>query len=195
MARTRIPVCSLALWLVAAAAVSAGDAEHNEEVVRRMIEAINQRDFAALDAVVAADVRRHSAATPGVEVNDREQFKAFLRQDLAAVPDAQQEVQMMLAEGDKVAVRAIYRGTQRGPMGPFPPSHKKMEIPFLGILRIEKGKVAEIWVEWDNLAALAQLGHVPPPGVRGETRPTRPSPGKRRRGTATRLMLEGGSRR
>jgi hypothetical protein len=36
-------------------------------------------------------------------------------------------------------------------------------LPFIGILRIEDGKVAEIWVEWDNLYALAQLGHLEPP--------------------------------
>jgi len=54
-------------------------------------------------------------------------------------------------------------GTQKGPMGPFPASHKRMELPFIGILRLEQGKVAEIWVEWDNLNALTQLGHFPLP--------------------------------
>lgn len=134
----------------------------NKEIVRRMVEAINERDFAALDEVVAADIERHSAATPGVEVRSLQQFKAFLHQDLTAVPDAQQEIQLMVAEGDMVAVRAIYRGTQTGPMGPFPPSGKNVELPFLGILRIEDGKIAEIWVEWNNLAILEQLGHLPP---------------------------------
>ncbi|NIT61864.1 MAG: ester cyclase, partial [Aliifodinibius sp.] len=27
----------------------------------------------------------------------------------------------------------------------------------------EEGKIAELWVEWDNLAMLQQLGHYPPP--------------------------------
>jgi predicted ester cyclase len=55
-------------------------------------------------------------------------------------------------------------------MGPFPPSGKPLEIPFLGILRIEDGKIAEIWVEWDNLSALTKLGHLPPPGAATESR-------------------------
>jgi predicted ester cyclase len=50
-------------------------------------------------------------------------------------------------------------------MGPFPPSGRDLEIPFIGLLRIEDGKIAEIWVEWDNLNALAQLGHFPPPAM------------------------------
>lgn len=159
---TRLALCWLTLALLAAAPASAGEAE-NKEIVRRMTEAINQRDFDALDGLVAADVKRHCAATPDVEVRSLEDFKAFLHQDLSAVPDAQQEIQQMLAEGDKVAARVIYRGTQTGPMGPFPPSGKPVEVPFIGILRIEDGKIAEIWVEWDNLAALRQLGHFPPP--------------------------------
>ena len=51
-----------------------------------------------------------------------------------------------------------------GRWGPFPASDKPMTIPFMGILRIESGKIAEIWVEWDNLNALGQLGHVPSAG-------------------------------
>jgi len=143
--------------------------EANKELVRRMTEAINQRDFDALDELVAADLQRHSAATPDVTVENLEQFKEFLRQDLSAVPDAQQEIDFLLAEEDLVAGRVFYRGTQTGQMGPFPPSGEQLEIPFIGILRIEDGKIAEIWVEWDNLSALTQLGHFPPSGETGES--------------------------
>lgn len=155
-------VCALALaFVVAACAVD--QTEVNKATVRAMTEAINARDFDALDTLVAADVQRHSAATPDVTVENLDDFKEFLRQDLAAVPDAQQEINLMLAEGDLVAGHLTYRGTQTGQMGPFPPSDKALELPFIGILRIEDGKVAEIWVEWDNLSALTQLGHVAAP--------------------------------
>lgn len=140
----------------------ADEISDNKQVVREMTDAINDREFDRLDSLVATNVRRHSAATPGVKVENLEDFKAFLKQDLAVCPDAQQEVNLILAEGDLVAVHATYVGTQTGAMGPFPPSGRTVEIPFVGILRIEEGKVAEIWVEWDNLNALGQLGHFPP---------------------------------
>jgi predicted ester cyclase len=139
--------------------------KRNLELVRQMTEAINRRDFDALDAIVASDVRRHSAATPDVDVRNLEEFKAFLRRDLAAVHDSKQEIEIIFGERDKVAVRAMFRGTQSGPMGPFPPSGREVAVPFLAILRIEKDKVAEIWVEWDNLSMLVQLGHLQPPEV------------------------------
>ena len=148
--------------LLLASPTRAQSPEANKEIVLRMTEAIDERDFAALDDLVSEGIVRHSAATPGVVVSNLEEFKAFLDQDLAAVPDAQQELHLILAENDFVAIRAIYHGTQTGPIGPFGPSGKPLELPFLGILRPEDGKIAEVCVEWDNLNALTQLGHFPP---------------------------------
>lgn len=138
--------------------------EANKEIVRRFVSAINERDFDALDDVVAPDVVRHSPSTPDVTVSDRDELKAFLRQDLAAVPDAVQTIRLMVAEGDNVAVWANYAGTQDGPLGPFPASGRPVDLDFAGILRIEDGRIAEIWAVWDNLAMLSQLGHLAPPG-------------------------------
>ena len=139
----------------------------NKNIVTKMIEAVNDRDFDALDDLVAENVVRHCAATPDVNVTSLEEFKAFILSDLRVCPDAFQAVEIMLADGDKVAVLVTYSGTQTGDMGPFPASGKHLELPFMGILRIEDGKIAELWVEWDNLNALTQLGHFPP-GDAGE---------------------------
>lgn len=137
----------------------------SKDIVLSMIKAVNDRDFDALDLYIAEDIQRHSAATPGVVVESLADFKAFLHQDLAAVPDAVQTVNLIFESGDMVAVHETYSGTQTGQMGPFPPSGKSLEIPFIGLLRLENGKIAEIWVEWDNLNGLMQLGHIPPPGA------------------------------
>ena len=61
-----------------------------------------------------------------------------------------------------VAMYLTLTGTQDGAMGPFPPTGKKVEVRFLGIMRVENGEVSEIWAEWDNLGILMQLGHMPP---------------------------------
>ena len=36
-------------------------------------------------------------------------------------------------------------------------------IDSAGVFRIEDDKIAEIWVTWDNVAGLTQLGLLPPP--------------------------------
>ena len=139
------------------------DEVENVRTATAMMNAINARNLDALDEFIAPDVVRHSAATAGVVVTNLSEFKAFLETDFATVSDSVQKIDVIFGGGEYVAVRARYIGTQDGPMGPFPASGKKLELPYNGILRFENSKIVEIWVEWDNLFALTQLGHFPPP--------------------------------
>jgi hypothetical protein len=61
-----------------------------------------------------------------------------------------------------VAWRSRGKGTQSGPLGPFPATSKRMDIVIIGMRRFEGLLLAETWTSWDNLAALTQLGHWPP---------------------------------
>ncbi len=137
--------------------------EANKEVVRQFTDILNAADWDALDEVVAEDFRRHSQATAGPPVNSREEFKRLQESFLASMPDQRVTIDMLIAENDMVAAYATYSGTQTGPMGDFPPTGKQAETKFLAIFRMEEGKIAELWAEWDNLAMLAQLGLFPPP--------------------------------
>ena len=137
--------------------------EANKSVVVRFNEAINSQQLDLLDGLVARDLVRHSQATPELDIRSLEEFKQFIQQSLDTFPDTHQEINMMIAEGDKVAVYATFSGTQEGDMGPFPASGEQVSSQFLGVLRLEEGKIAEIWVEWDNLSFLTQLGHFPLP--------------------------------
>ncbi len=136
----------------------------NEEIkvlIRRFEEAMNTRQLHLLDDIIAPNFVRHCQATPHLDIRSLEQFKDFLRQDVATFPDNIQTFTHVVAEEDFVGVWATYEGTQMGPMGPFPPSGKKVRFDFGGVLRVENGKFAELWITWDNLTILTQLGHLP----------------------------------
>jgi predicted ester cyclase len=131
--------------------------ERNAQVVREFTEAINARDWDALDRMVAPGFVRHSYAAPGVA--SREGLKGYLRREFEIFPDALETIEDLLAEGDKVAVRHRFRGTQLGALGPYPPSGRVMTGDTLAIYRLKGGLIVEAWVEWDNLHGLRQLGH------------------------------------
>jgi predicted ester cyclase len=76
-----------------------------------------------------------------------------------AFPDAHEEIADLVPEGDRVAVRHSFRGTQTGQMGPYRPSGRVTVADYLAIYRLAGGVIAEVWAEWDNLSGLAQLGH------------------------------------
>lgn len=167
MGRGFAALLSIAVVLTGCQSPPNGQEAANKEVVRRFTEAVNDRDLDALDELVTPDVVRHSPSTPDVQVRNLDQLKAFLRQNVASLPDEAVEIRTMLAEGDQVAVWANYTGTQEGPMGPFPASGRTVDLDFASILRLENGRIAEMWVVWDNVSMLTQLGHMQPPGAPG----------------------------
>jgi steroid delta-isomerase-like uncharacterized protein len=140
-----------------------GDLEdQNKSVVQQLGEALNGHRLDLLDDLVAADFVRHCQATPSVQVRSLDDFKRFLQEDWAGAPDGQSTVRFLVAEGEFVALYWTYKGTQTGQWGPLPPSGRCFELDVSGIFRVAGGKVAELWVTWDNLAVLRQLGHLPP---------------------------------
>jgi steroid delta-isomerase-like uncharacterized protein len=135
--------------------------EPNKAIIRQFFEAWNSRQPQAFDELVASDVVRHCQATPGLDVYSLDQLKEFLRLDTEIFPDSVQTLKHLVAEGDLVTVWATYEGTQKGTMGPFPPSGARAQFDFGAVFRITRGKIAEWWVTWDNMTVLRQLGHLP----------------------------------
>lgn len=138
--------------------------EQNKAVVRHVHEEIAKRNPAVFDEALTANYIRHcQAMPPGLqELHGTKQFKAFIKEFLEAVPDLHETIDLMIAEGDKVAYITTMTGTQTGPMGGLPASGKSFSVVNLIIHRLENGKIAETWVSWDNVAMLTQLGFFPP---------------------------------
>ena len=152
---------ALLLGVVDARAQDSKEAQ-NKALANRFGEALNRKDFDAVRELLAHDFVRHSQATPGLEHANRDQFIEYLKADATTFPDEHQALVHVVAEGDLVAIWLVMEATQEGPMGPFPASHKRLRLDCSGIMRFSNGKLAELWITWDNLAALTQLGHFPP---------------------------------
>lgn len=133
--------------------------EANKNTVRAFVEAVNAKDWSRLRQVVAVDFRRHSVAAGRPGVASVEDLIHFLEQEYSTFPDACETIEDMLAEDDKVAVRHRFRGIQTGPLGPLPPTGKRLDATYLAIYRLHAGQIVEVWAEWDNMAGLRQLGH------------------------------------
>ena len=56
----------------------------------------------------------------------------------------------MIAEGDKVVVRWLWRATQQTEFGPYKPTGTEVTAPGVSILRFTGGKIAEAWTTWDR---------------------------------------------
>lgn len=81
----------------------------------------------------------------------------------AAFPGYDLEVEDTLVDGDKVALRATFRGVQRGEFQGIAPTNREVRVPLIIIYRIEGGKIVEHWMNADLLGLMQQLGAAPTP--------------------------------
>ena len=137
--------------------------EQNKSLARRFYDIFNSGNTQALDGVAATNYIQHSPGLPpGLEG-----VKMFMGMFRAAFPDAALQFEALLAEGDRISGRWTVRGTQQGEMQGIPPTGKPVLITGIDIWRVENGKLAEHWDNWDQLGMMQQLGVMPGPGQSG----------------------------
>ena len=119
--------------------------EENKEMVRRMVEAINEGTEAAFvgEAFAPRAARRVGRL-----------FAEFR----AAFPDWQEEIVQLVAEGDTVAGRFRCSGTHLGEFLGEAPTGKRMDVQEVFFLRVEDGRFVEFWGLEDSLGRMRQLG-------------------------------------
>ena len=129
--------------------------EENTAIYRRWFEeVVTGRNVALADELLARDYVLHFPGFPAPV--DREGHKQLLMMFHQGFPDWQETIDDVVAEGDKVVIRVTGRGTQQGEFQGIPPTG-------VGIGRIEDGRIAESWAEYDALGMMQQLGVVPSP--------------------------------
>lgn len=110
-------------------------AEANVALVRRIYDAFNRGDAAALDELVA----KPGASSP--EVLDG--LRAYLDSWRDAVPDLRLELdEVVAADETSVTVRATLRGTQRGAFMGVLPTGEPFALPTTDTFRIVAGRWA-----------------------------------------------------
>jgi steroid delta-isomerase-like uncharacterized protein len=78
--------------------------------------------------------------------------------------DVHYDIDDIIAEGEKVAVRMTQSGTHTGTVRGVPPTGKSFSVDYVHWFRLADGKVAEMWAVRDDLTRLQQLDLIPAPG-------------------------------
>jgi predicted ester cyclase len=124
--------------------------EENKALVQRLSELINKHDFNAISELMAPEFIAHRT-TYDMSRDDWEEESKML---FTTYPDLIHIQEHIMAEGDKVAWREIYRGTHAH-------MDKKVEWINTYIVRIADSKIVEAWGTIDSLNLMQQLDVVP----------------------------------
>jgi steroid delta-isomerase-like uncharacterized protein len=138
--------------------------EQNKALVRQMVEEVfNRGNIILADTFLAPDFVEREELPPGVP-RDREGVKQLTAMFRGAFPDFKVTIDDLIAEGDKVVIRATWNGTQKGEFMGIPPTGKRVSFGVIDIIRMAGGKAVEHWGQMDSMGMMQQLGVAPAPG-------------------------------
>lgn len=130
-----------------------------DKIAREYIEAWNSRDFDRIEALVSDDAE--IIDFDGSVGRGREGARAVAEMYATAFPDGKIEIKRLTAAGDTVVAELVGRGTNDGPFGDSPPTHKTTELPFVDVLTIRDGKIVVDRQYGDTATMMRQLGLMP----------------------------------
>lgn len=125
-------------------------------VFKTLIERVwSARDADALEALLAPDFKLH---TTGGQTLDAAAYAAAVRAHHEGFPDLAVELVATVQEGDVVAARIVLAGTMTGPFGGHAATGRAMRVEGRPWVRVEGGRIAELWSLMDDADMWAQLG-------------------------------------
>jgi steroid delta-isomerase-like uncharacterized protein len=129
--------------------------EH-KDLVRRYYEALwNFWDFALADELVAEGIIFRGSL--GDSVRGRDGFKGYMRAVRRAFPDFHNQLEELVAEGDRVVARLSYTGTHTGTLLGIAPTGRRVSYAGVALFRVASGQIAEGWVLGDLYGLVRQL--------------------------------------
>ncbi|MGC4193074.1 MAG: ester cyclase [Thermomicrobiales bacterium] len=143
-------------------------AANKAAAVRVLEEGFNQGNLSILPELVGAGATDHQHP-------DEADFVAHLGAAIAAMrtafPDLHFAVDVVIGEGDWVAMHSVMTGTHLGPLrapllppgGPpmIPPTGKAISVPHMHMIRTQAGRGVELFHLMDTFALMRQLGVLP----------------------------------
>lgn len=132
--------------------------ETNKNVARDWFEQVwNQKSEAAIDQLFHAQGRCYGFPEPDSVLIGPENFKPVHRNFCGAFPDLHIDVEEMIAEGDRVAVRWKVTMTHTGDHLGFPASGKSVVLSGSSFIVSDGKQIVEGWNHMDLGAMMQRL--------------------------------------
>ncbi len=133
--------------------------EQNKKTVERLFnECITNRNYDLLTQFISPDYVNYTFPAPekgaaGMQMVIEIFFNAF--------PDMKITLEEVIGEGDMVATRGYWKGTNNGSFMGMPATGKQVKVGYMDFWKLRDGKCAENWVQMDIAGLMQQLQAMP----------------------------------
>jgi steroid delta-isomerase-like uncharacterized protein len=131
----------------------------NKAPIKRLFaEVLNQGRLDLLDELIG-EAYTEPNPVPG-QLPGAPGLKAKLQALRRAFPDPRFILEDLIGEGERVAARYHWEGTQQGEFMGLQPTGKKVSVRVMDFYRLENGRIVEHWDNVDEIGLLRQLGAI-----------------------------------
>ena len=135
----------------------------NEALMRRWFRDVwKAGGDKTVDELLAPDIE---GVLEGQEIHSPQGFQDFRRQLLSAFPDLAVEVEDVVEQGHKVAIRWRCRATHTGGGLGIPATLQQVSFRGISWVEIQNGRIVRGWDSWNLGALLQSLGAASAAGV------------------------------
>ncbi|OGN89677.1 MAG: hypothetical protein A2158_04400 [Chloroflexi bacterium RBG_13_46_14] len=132
--------------------------EENKATVKRYIkEIMNDLNYSHSD-----ELAHQGFFGMGGKITSMEEHEKLFRSQREKIPDLENRLVEMIAEGDKVVAISMVSGTDVGGYFSNPPTNKKINVKVIAVYTLTDGKIAKGEILSDLLTGYQQLGFYPP---------------------------------
>lgn len=133
----------------------------NKDNALAVFEAFNTGDVSKLDSIISPEAIDHTMDTMFHLQNTQgaAMYKELIGIVRTANPDMKSTADIVVAEGDYVAIWGKMSGTNTGPMGPMPATGKHFDVYSVDVMKFnDKGVNTDHWGLMDMMTMMTQLG-------------------------------------
>ena len=130
--------------------------EQNKSLVIKFYQAFDQQDIEQGLKLMSADIVARGLDKKPIQGHEAVmQYGAMI---FTAFPDGRHILEEVIAEGNRVVTRGVFKGTHLGELMGIPPTKKQVAFSVIHIDRVEQGKIVEHWGKGDTQDLMRQLG-------------------------------------
>jgi predicted ester cyclase len=128
---------------------------NTKELVSKYYDMWNSQEFNNADKIFDNNIRFHGSI--GIDTIGIEEFKKYADTILKAFPNLYHAPEIILSEGNKVAVYVTYTGTHKGKLFDYEPSNNRINYAGASFFTIKDSKITDINVLGDRYSLYNQI--------------------------------------
>jgi predicted ester cyclase len=133
--------------------------ETNKAVIERFFHEVwTKWELAVADEIISPSVSFRGSL--GTTLEGLQDFKGYVETVRAAFPDWHNQIDELIAEGDKVVARMTYSGTHEGRLFDVGPTGNRVTYVGVAIFRLSDGRIEDGWAVGDTQELWKALGRL-----------------------------------